>query len=161
MNGGGNRRINIFQFTQIKRVVIVIIQPPVMSNPVTPWTAAHKASLSPTISLSLPKFMSIASVMPSSHLILWCPLLLLPLVFPCIRDFSNELAGFYQSLWIWAKVWREGKALTNAGDQRVLFYFRRPHVKGCVSDQENKILKSCSAHQQFWPLVFFSENSRG
>ena len=46
----------------------------------TPWTAARQASLSLTISRSLPKFMSIAMVMPSSHLILWCPLLLLLMV---------------------------------------------------------------------------------
>ena len=59
---------------------------------VTPWTAACQASLSLTISQSLPKFMSIASVMSSSHLILWLPLLLLPSIFPTIRDFSNELA---------------------------------------------------------------------
>ena len=58
----------------------------------TPWAAAYQASLSLTISRSLPKFMSIASVMPSSHLILWRPLLLLPSLFPCIRDFSNESA---------------------------------------------------------------------
>ena len=58
----------------------------------TPWTAACQASLSLTISWSLPKFMSIALVMPSSHLILWCPLVLLPLIFPSIRDFSNESA---------------------------------------------------------------------
>ena len=56
----------------------------------TPWTAARQASLSITISQILPKFMFIALVMPSSHLILWCPLLLLPLIFPSIRDFSNE-----------------------------------------------------------------------
>ena len=56
---------------------------------VTPWTAACQASLSLTISQCLSSFMSIASVMPSSHLILWCPLLL-PSVFPSIRDFSNE-----------------------------------------------------------------------
>ena len=57
---------------------------------VTPWTAAHQASLSFTISQSLPKFMFIALVMPSSHLILWCPPLLLPSTFPSVRDFSNE-----------------------------------------------------------------------
>ena len=56
----------------------------------TPWTQAHQASLFLTISQSLPKFMSIASVMLSSHLVLWCPLLLLPSVLPSIRDFSNE-----------------------------------------------------------------------
>ena len=58
---------------------------------VTPWTAVRQASLSFTISWSLPKFMSIASMMPFSHLILWCPLLL-PSIFPSNRDFSNELA---------------------------------------------------------------------
>ena len=58
----------------------------------TPWTAACQVSLSLTISPSLPKFMSIASVMPSSHLILWHPLLLLPSIVPSIRDFSNKSA---------------------------------------------------------------------
>ena len=59
---------------------------------VAPRTKAHQASLSLTISQSLPKFMFIALVMPSSHLILWSPLLLLPSIFPSIRDFSSELA---------------------------------------------------------------------
>ena len=57
---------------------------------VTPWTAAHKASLSITNSQSLLKLMSIESVMPSNHLILCHPLLLLPSVFPSIRVVSNE-----------------------------------------------------------------------
>ena len=56
----------------------------------TPWTAAHQASLSITDSWNLLKLMSIKSVMPSNHLILCCPLLLLPSVFPSIRVFSNE-----------------------------------------------------------------------
>ena len=59
---------------------------------VTPWTAACQASLSFTISWSLPKFMFIASVMLSSRLILWHPLLLLPSVFPSIRGLSSELS---------------------------------------------------------------------
>ena len=57
---------------------------------VTPWTAARQASLSITNSWSLLKLMSIESVMPSNHLILCHPLLLLPSVFPSIRVFSNE-----------------------------------------------------------------------
>ena len=57
-----------------------------------PWTAAHQASLSFTISWSLLKFMSTELVMPSSHLILCYPLLLLPSIFSSIRVFSNELA---------------------------------------------------------------------
>ena len=58
------------------------------------WTTEHQASLSLTISQSLPKFMFIASVMPFSHLILWCLLLLLSSIFPCIRDFSNEFCSY-------------------------------------------------------------------
>ena len=57
---------------------------------VIPWTAARQASLSITNSQSLLKLMSIETVMPSNHLILCCPLLLLPSIFPSIRVFSNE-----------------------------------------------------------------------
>ena len=56
----------------------------------TPWTAALKASLSITSFWSLLKLMSIGLVLPSNHLILCCPLLLLPSIFPGIRVFSNE-----------------------------------------------------------------------
>ena len=61
---------------------------------VTPWTTAHQASLSITNSRSLLKLMSIESVMPSNHLILCCPLLLPPSIFPSIRVFSNESRSF-------------------------------------------------------------------
>ena len=57
----------------------------------TPWTIARQASLSFTISWNLLKLMPIESVMPSNHLILYCPLFLLPSVFPSIRVFSSEL----------------------------------------------------------------------
>ena len=60
---------------------------------VTPWTAVHQASLSITNSRNLLKLMSIASVMSSNCLILCCPLLLLPLIFPSIRVFSNEYSS--------------------------------------------------------------------
>ena len=59
---------------------------------VTTWSAACQASLSFTISQSLLKLISIESVMPSNHVILCCPLLLLPSIFPSIRIFSNESA---------------------------------------------------------------------
>ena len=68
---------------------------------VTPWTAAHQASLSFTISWGLFKLMSIESVMPSNHLVLCCPLLLLPSIFPSIRVFSNE-SGLHIR---WPKYW--------------------------------------------------------
>ena len=68
---------------------------------VTPWTAACQASVSFTISQSLLKLMSIESVMPSNHLILCCPLLLLPSIFSSVRVFSSESALCIQ----WPKDW--------------------------------------------------------
>ena len=68
---------------------------------VTPWTAARQASLSITNSRTLPKLMSIKSVMPSSHLILCCPLLLLPSIFSSIRVFSSESVLCIR----WPKYW--------------------------------------------------------
>ena len=68
---------------------------------VSPWTAAHQTSLSITNSQSPPKPMSIGPVMPSNHLILCQPLLLLPSIFPSIRDFSNESALRIR----WPKYW--------------------------------------------------------
>ena len=67
----------------------------------TPWTAALQASLSITKSQNLPKFMSIDSVMPSSHLMLCRPFLLLPPIPPSIRVFSNESALHIR----WPKYW--------------------------------------------------------
>ena len=67
----------------------------------TPWSAARQASLSITSSRSPPKLMCIESVMPSSHLILCCPLLLPPSVFPSIRVFSKDLALHIR----WPKYW--------------------------------------------------------
>ena len=66
-----------------------------------PWTAARLASLSIANSWSLPKLMPIESVMPSNHLILCCPLLLLPSIFPSIRVFSNESVLHIR----WPKYW--------------------------------------------------------
>ena len=67
----------------------------------TPWIAARQASLSITNSQSSPKLMSIESVMPSSHLVLCCPLLLLPSIPPSIRVFSNESTLLMR----WPKYW--------------------------------------------------------
>ena len=67
----------------------------------TPWTAARQASLSITNSWSLFKFMSIESVMPSNHLILCHPLLLLPSIIPSIKVFSNESVICIR----WPKYW--------------------------------------------------------
>ena len=66
-----------------------------------PWIAAHQPSLSITNSWSFPKFVSTELVMPSNHLILCHPLLLLPSIFPSIRDFSNESVLCIR----WPKYW--------------------------------------------------------
>ena len=67
----------------------------------TPWTAAHQVSLSFTNSQNLLKLMSIESVMSSNHLILCCPLLLLPSIFPSIRVFFSESTCHI----IWPEYW--------------------------------------------------------
>ena len=76
--------------TQIPKVVIIVQSLSHVWLFATPWTAARQASLSFTNSWSLLKFMSIELVMPSNHLILYDLLLLLPLILPSIRFFSND-----------------------------------------------------------------------
>ena len=87
---------------------------------VVSWSAARQASLSPTISWSLLKLMSIESVMPSNHLILCCPLLLLPSIFPSIRVFSNELALPIR----WPKYWSFSFSISPSNENSGLISFR-------------------------------------
>ena len=86
----------------------------------TPWTAARQASLSITNSQSLPKLMSIESVMPSNHLILCCPLLFLPSIFPSIRVCSNELALCIR----WPKYWSFSFNINHSNEYSGLISFR-------------------------------------
>ena len=86
----------------------------------TPWTTAHQASLSITNSQSLPELMSIESVMPSNHLILCCPLLLLPSVFCSIRVFSNESALRIR----WPKYWSFSFSISPSNEHSGLVSFR-------------------------------------
>ena len=86
----------------------------------TPWTAAHQSSLSPTISWKSSKFMSIESVMPSNHLILCHPLLLLPSIFPSIRVFFNELALHIR----WPKYWNLSFSISPSKQYSGLISFR-------------------------------------
>ena len=81
----------------------------VVSDSATPWIAACQASLSITNFQSLLKLMSIESVMPSNHLILSCPLLLLPSIFPSIRVFSNESVLRIR----WPKYWSFSNSPSN------------------------------------------------
>ena len=86
---------------------------------VTPWTAAHQASLSSTIPWSLLKFMSIELVMPSNH-IPCCPLLLLLSIFTSIRVFSSESALHIR----WPKYWSFSFSLSPSNEYSVLISFR-------------------------------------
>ena len=86
----------------------------------TPWTAARQASLSITNSRSLLKLMSIESVMPSNQLILCCPLLLLPPIFPSIRVFPNESALRIR----WAKYWSFSFNISSSNAYLGLISFR-------------------------------------
>ena len=104
----GNRGSNLSESRTFFSPIIDRIETSLQSNQFSsvrlfavPWIAAHQASLSFTGSWSLPKFMSIESVMPSSYLILCRPLLLLPLIPPSIRVFSNESALRMR----WPKYW--------------------------------------------------------
>ena len=86
----------------------------------TPWTAACQASLSITSSQILLKLMSIESVMPSSHLILCCPLLLLPSTFPSIRVFSKESVLHIR----WPKYWGFSFSISPSSEYSGLISFR-------------------------------------
>ena len=87
---------------------------------VTPWTAARQASLSITDSQSLLKFMSTESVMPSNHLILYRPLLLLLSIFPSIRVFSNESILHIR----WPKYWSFSFSISPSNEYSGLISFR-------------------------------------
>ena len=87
---------------------------------VTPWTAACQASLSFTIYWSLLKLMSIKSVMPSNHLIPYCPLLLLPSIFPSIRVFSNESTLHIR----WPNYWSFSFSISPSSEYSRLISFR-------------------------------------
>jgi len=91
-----------------------------MSNSATPWIAALQASLSITKSQSLLKLISIKSVMPSNHLILCHPLLLLPSNFPSIRVFSNESVLCIR----WPKYWSFSFRSSSSNEYSGLISFR-------------------------------------
>ena len=92
----------------------------VMSDSAIPWTAAHQAPLSITNSWSLLKLMSIELVMPPNHLIHYCPLLLLPSVFPSIRVFSNESVLPIR----WPKCWSFSFSISPSNEYSALISFR-------------------------------------
>ena len=91
-----------------------------MPNSAASWTVAHQASLSFPISQSLLKLMPIESVMPSNHLILFCPPLLLPAIFPSIEVLSNESALHIR----WSKYWSFSFSISPSNEYSGLISFR-------------------------------------
>ena len=112
--------LTMFKVLQIQQLTSVQFSRSVVSDSATPWLAAHEASLSITNSWSLLKLMSIESVMPSNHLILCCPLLLLPSILPSIRLFSNELALCIR----WPKYWSFSFSISPSNEYSGLTSFR-------------------------------------
>ena len=115
---------------------------------VTPWTAVHQASLSITNSWSLLKFMSIESVMPSSHLIL-CHPLLLPSIIPSIRVFSSESVLCIR----WPKYWSFSFNISHFNEYSGLISFRMDWL-GLLTVQGT--LKSLLQHYSSKASVLFS-----
>ena len=120
----------------------------------TPWIAAHQASLSITNSQSLLKLMPIESVMPSSHLILCRPLLLLPPIPPSIRVFSNESTLPMR----WPKYWSFCFSISPSNEHPGLISFRMGWLD-LLAIQGS--LKSLLQHHSskasiFWPSAFFT-----
>ena len=129
---------------------------------VTPWTAARQASLSITNSQSLLKLMSVESVMPSNHLILCHPLLLLPSIFPSIKVFSNESV---LCIW-WPAYWNFSFSISPSDEYSGLISFRidlfdflviQGTLKNLLQDHSSKALVlQCtlwsSSHIHTWLL---------
>ena len=136
--GGGGDKVNV--------CVCLVVQ--LLSHVqlfTTPWTTAHQASLSFTISQSLLKLMSIEPMMPSNHLILQHPLPLLPSVFPSIRIFSSELALCIR----WPKYWSFSISPSNEYSELISFsidWFDLLPVQGTLQHRSLKAsVLRCSA----------------
>ena len=117
------------------------------SRLVRPPGQQHIRPPSLTISWSLPKFMPIALVMPSSHLILWHPLLLLLSIFPSIRDFSSELAAWIR----WPNYWSFSFSISPSKDYSGWFPVRLTGLISLLS----KGLSGVFSNTTVWRLQFF------
>ena len=119
----------------------------------TPWTTAHQASLSFTISQSLFKLMSTESMMPSNHLILCHPLLLLPSIFPSIRVFTNESVFRV----IWPEYWSFSFSISPSNEYSGLISFRIDWFDLLAMWGTFKILHQhhSSKASIFWHSAFF------
>ena len=124
---------------------------------VTPWTAARQASLSITNSWSLPKPMSIESVMPSNHLILCHPLLLPLSIFPSIRVFSNVSALCIR----WPKYWSFSFNISPSNEHPGLITFRMDWLDLLVVQGLSRVFSNTTVqrHQFFSAQLSSQSNS--
>ena len=124
---------------------------------VTPWTAARQASLFITYSRSLLTLMSLESVMPSNHLIICCPLLLPPSIFPSIRVFSNESVLHIR----WPKYWIFSFNISPSSEYSGLISFRMDWLDLlAVQGTLKSLLQHHSSKQSIlWCTAFFIINS--
>ena len=121
------------------------------STLVTPWTAACQASLTFSLSWSLLKLMFVESMMPSKHLILCCPLILLPSVFPSIRIFSSESALHIR----WPKYWSLSFSISASNEYSRLISFRIDWFDLLAVQGTLKVLSSTT----IWKHQFFDGQS--
>ena len=122
----------------------------------TPYTTARHTSLSITNSRSLTKPMSFESVMPSNHLILCCPLLLLPSIFPSIRVFPNESALHIR----WPKYWRLSFNISPSNEHSGLISFRMDWWAFLQSKGLSRVFSSTTVqkHQFFGSQLSLGSN---
>ena len=116
----------------------------------TPWTAACQASQSITNSQRLLKLMSIKSVMPSNHLILWCPLSLPPSIFPSIRVFSIESILLIR----WPNYWSFSFSISSSNEYSGLIFFRIDRLDS-LAVPKNLLQHHSSKVSILWCSAFF------
>ena len=123
-----------------------------MSDSATPWTAQHQASLSIINSWNLLKLMFIELVMPSNHLILCCPLLLPPSIFPSIRVFSNESV---LCIW-WPEYWNFSSSISPSSEHPGLIFRMDWLDLLAVQGTLNSLLQQSSSKASIlWCSAFF------
>ena len=125
----------------------------VVSDSAIPWIVARQASLSIANSWSLPKLMSIESAMPSSHLILCRPLLLLPSIFPSIRVFSNESVLLIR----WPKYWGFSFSISPSNEHSGLISFMMDWLDLLESKGFSRVFSNTTVQKH----QFFSIHVRG
>ena len=121
----------------------------------TPWTAACQASLSINSSRSPPKSMSIESVMPSNHLILCHPFLLMPSIFPSIRVFSNESAVYIR----WPKFWSLSFNISPSNEHPGLSSFRMDWLDLLSQKNCTKKIFTTQIIMMVWLHIIMSQTS--